>query len=308
MDFCFITVCAHRLLQSRSEMRITMEDFFTQDTIQLAECGRQDCSDMHSYGPGMRSIYILHYIIKGSGYIRYNGKTWHAVKGQCFLLFPYTMVSYYPDPEDPWEYAWVDFIGENASAYLADSCFTKEQPLCPFLEASRILPYFEKIRTLDWVSRNKQEANGLLLALLGLLKDTFPGKTASEENSRAARLSSALLLMKSNYRCADFTIEALCGMVHINRTSLYRLFKEQLCLSPKDWLTSYRLKQAGKMLSLGTSVKNTAYSCGFSDPLYFSRAFKKTFGIAPGAFRSSLIPAEKSQQLMGKERGSGQKA
>ena len=25
----------------------------------------QDCADLHSFGPGMREIYILHYVLRG---------------------------------------------------------------------------------------------------------------------------------------------------------------------------------------------------------------------------------------------------
>ena len=34
----------------------------------------------------------------------------------------------------------------------------------------------------------------------------------------------------------------------------------------------------------GITVKSTALSCGFSDPLYFSKVFRKTYGISPGEF------------------------
>jgi AraC-like DNA-binding protein len=35
------------------------------------------------------------------------------------------------------------------------------------------------------------------------------------------------------------------------------------------------------------SIKAVAAALGYSDPLYFSRLFKKTLGLSPRAYRSS---------------------
>lgn len=47
---------------------------FSKDTIFLVNYGRQNCEDMHSWGPGMRSCYVIHYVIRGSGYLECGKK------------------------------------------------------------------------------------------------------------------------------------------------------------------------------------------------------------------------------------------
>ena len=37
------------------------------------------------------------------------------------------------------------------------------------------------------------------------------------------------------------------------------------------------------------AVKSVAYDCGFSNPKYFSTAFKKKFGVSPSGFRKGLV-------------------
>lgn len=72
----------------------------------------------YRYGPGSRGIYIIHYVIKGSGFLHTNGKKYHIHKGESFIIYPNTVVYYYPDKADPWEYTWVDFgrlRGEKAA-------------------------------------------------------------------------------------------------------------------------------------------------------------------------------------------------
>lgn len=69
---------------------------------------------------------------------------------------------------------------------------------------------------------------------------------------------------------------------------LRRLFKREMGLTPLEYLTSLRMKKAEELLTgLGArerSMAEVAECCGFSDPLYFSRVFKKHFGCSPSAF------------------------
>ena len=114
--------------------------------------------------------------------------------------------------------------------------------------------------------------------------DKVTGKPISRKEDD--RLSTALLLIQGNYHKADFNVERLCTAMHVNRVTLYRLFSGKLGVSPNGYISHYRLEQGKKLLEMGFSVKNTALSCGFSDPFYFSRAFKVYTGMAPAAYKA----------------------
>ncbi len=79
-------------------------------------------------------------------------------------------------------------------------------------------------------------------------------------------------------------MEQLCQDMHINRVTLYRLFTDTFGTSPTHYISRYRLEQAKKLLGMGFAVKETASSCGFSDPFYFSRVFKAYTGISPSLY------------------------
>lgn len=58
--------------------------------------------------------------------------------------------------------------------------------------------------------------------------------------------------------------------------------------SPKEYLTEYRIKQACRLLRETTlSVSAIAYSVGFENNLYFSKAFRKQKGKSPSEYRES---------------------
>ena len=258
---------------------------YSEETVRLVGYGREDCSDLHSWGPGVRAFYIIHYVIRGAGFLEFGGKRFRIAAGESFLLYPYTELFYYPDPEDPWEYTWADFTGKEIGRLLSRTGFSFSWPVAPVIGAEDILPLFDRLGRLDFLSRGKGEANGLLLAILGVYGDIFPAPQvpARKEDDR---LSTALLLIQGNYHKADFNVERLCTAMHVNRVTLYRLFSGKLGVSPNGYISHYRLEQGKKLLEMGFSVKNTALSCGFSDPFYFSRAFKAYTGMAPAAYKA----------------------
>ncbi len=272
-------------------------DRYCPSSIQVVSCGRQDCSDMHQWGPGMRPCYILHYVIKGAGYLECDKKKYRIETGMCFLTYPFVKIRYYPDPNDPWEYTWIDFIGNDVPKYLAASGLNLRKPVSPVIEASAILPLFERLIKLDLHHRNKMEANGLMLAILGICADTLPADKDEAIPKEDLRLLTAILLIHTNYHQSSFHIESLCSKMNINRVTLYRLFQTRLGYTPSSYLLRYRLKQAQKMLLMGSSVKSASISCGFSDPFYFSKVFKQHIGVAPSEYsaRQSNLSLEENE-------------
>ena len=267
---------------------------YTEESIQLISCGREDCADMHSWGPGIRSCYIIHYIIRGAGWLECGRRRFRVEAGQSFLLYPYTLTRYYPDPELSWEYTWVDFVGKEAASLLADAGLSPSSPVTSRLSSPHILPLYERLTTLDIHSRSRREADGLLYAILGSYADAFSSSSASLRRSGNDRLSTALLLIQTGFHRPGFNVERLCLEMNINRVTLYRLFTDSLGISPNRYISRYRLEQAKKLLKMGFSVKNTALSCGFSDPFYFSKAFRSYTGDSPTAYRDRESDASSS--------------
>lgn len=80
----------------------------------------------------------------------------------------------------------------------------------------------------------------------------------------------------------DLNINKLCSLLNVSPSKLYRKIKELTNLSPNEFIRTLRLKKASELLiQKNCNVSEVAYLVGFSDPLYFSRCFKKQFGVAP---------------------------
>ena len=91
--------------------------------------------------------------------------------------------------------------------------------------------------------------------------------------------------LEDNVADSDVTVDSLAGYVGMGRTSMYNKLKGLTGKSPVELIQEYRLEKAIYYLKTGQySVSETSYKVGFSDPGYFSRSFKKHFGMSPADY------------------------
>ncbi len=88
-------------------------------------------------------------------------------------------------------------------------------------------------------------------------------------------------LENQSFNAVDFADEMCMSRVH-----LYRKLKTLTGESISGFVNTIRLKVAVKLLrETDMSIKQVAYTVGFSDPKYFSRCFKKKFGYQPSKMK-----------------------
>jgi AraC-like DNA-binding protein len=82
------------------------------------------------------------------------------------------------------------------------------------------------------------------------------------------------------------SVESLSRMAMMSSTKLKTKFKEVYGMKLYEYYNRHRLLKAKEMITVGrSSVKDAAYSIGFSNLSNFSRAFKKEFGVLPGQIK-----------------------
>ncbi len=92
----------------------------------------------------------------------------------------------------------------------------------------------------------------------------------------------------------EFNIDHLACALGLSRSSLYAKFKSLTGITPNDYILSKKIKRAAHLLQ-STQLQITEISdmLGFGSSRYFTRCFKKSFGIAPSEYRKKENSAEK---------------
>lgn len=88
-----------------------------------------------------------------------------------------------------------------------------------------------------------------------------------------------------------YSLESFIRTLPLNYDYVRKLFKKEVGATPHEYLTRARMERARSIILSGVTnrysdytVTQIAEACGFSEPLYFSRVFKKYFGVAPSLY------------------------
>lgn len=109
-------------------------------------------------------------------------------------------------------------------------------------------------------------------------KKQVSGMTAKDK----AFVKDVNQFMEKNLSDGDLNIAKLCRKTLMSRAKLYQKIKELTGCTPNELFRNYKLNKAAKMLKQGKyNVSEVSDLCGFSSIAYFSRTFKKHFGVTP---------------------------
>jgi len=102
-------------------------------------------------------------------------------------------------------------------------------------------------------------------------------------------LQQALDLVSDNIDNSDFGVSDFAASMCVSRSLLHKKLTALTDQSASDFINTVRLKRSKEIMMTGSyNVSEVAYSVGYSDPKYFSRLFRKHYGISPSEFLKEL--------------------
>ena len=99
-------------------------------------------------------------------------------------------------------------------------------------------------------------------------------------------LDKLTAIMAANLSNPDLNIDMLAREMGFSRTAFYLKVKRLTSTAPNDLVRNYRFKAAAEAIKASQeSLSDIAERTGFGSYSYFSKAFKKHFGISPKEYR-----------------------
>jgi len=79
-------------------------------------------------------------------------------------------------------------------------------------------------------------------------------------------------------------VDYLSSLVGLSRTQFYRKCQGLIGQTPNEFIINFRLNRAVQLLNAGHTATEAAFKVGFRDPSYFSKCFRKHFGMSPSRY------------------------
>ena len=234
--------------------------------IKLRFCGHSECLPLHSYGPGTRPYYLMHFVLSGKGRLVVN-KTEYQITENLGFGYP---------------------------------SLTKELSTEVFEEIKDLLDILISIKNNN--TKNDLYTNGILLLLLSKV-GTFieDSKELPERKSRQnseSHVQRAISIVEDFYG-RDLTVQYIADKLGLNRSYLSEIFSKQMGVPLKKYILDFRITQSEEFLFTSDwSVDYISQICGFNSPSYFSKIFKEYHGISPTEYRKSRHKREHQTVLV----------
>ncbi len=239
--------------------------------------------------PEGASTHLIIACLRGRGWVRAAaGRRFELERGDIIGLPAHQRHVYGADDDNPWSIAWVHFTGEESAAWLELGFGRSDTAVACHVPPDRLgalgLDRVHLVLEAGYGLRELADAAAGLrvtLASLSRLRVQTPASVSAQE-----RVAAAVERVRQDY-LSGFRVPELAAAAGLSVTHFTALFRAQTGFSPLDYLLRVRI-QRGAVLLLTSQlpVNQITTLCGFVDPYYFARCFKRIMGCSPRAYRA----------------------
>ena len=265
--------------------------------------GRSTEEDVLVRRPSGRLDYQLLYMVSGHADYLLDGE-WQTVgEGKIVLYRPQVPQFYRTYSQVPMLCRWVHFSGTEAAALLEECGMGHgnlfSPGLCPAAEALLKSMAGEMLHREPMYRIMLESQFRQAMALFGR---QMAQRKSSPADSGRQKMLSVMDYMNRHY-FESLQTEELAAHCGLSKYHFIHLFRMCTGMTPYAYLIRIRMERAQTLLQTGDmTVQEVAFVCGYQDPLYFSRAFSKHFGISPTDCKQRFFSENKQDSSTEKTR------
>lgn len=107
------------------------------------------------------------------------------------------------------------------------------------------------------------------------------------EGNHLMHLANAISYMEDHY-LEPLTLEGIASKSNISVRHLNWIFRSYYQMTPIAYMLTLRLERACSLLKHSSlTITQISYECGFNDSNYFTRQFRKAYGVSPKVYRQN---------------------
>ena len=280
-------------------------------------CGHYFCDDKYRVTRNNYGSFLLLFVKSGRGFVHIDGKKIVITENDLFLLDCYHHHSYGTWPGSTMETIWVHFEGRMAHNYFKAIAgesngvvLRSRNPQIVFNNLAFIYEQYHEKKSLSIVvSSTIQSADELKNFLVDVeRKGALNIRRSSVILNNKYILNILTEFLLENQVIVDhdniiredlltyitdnlqkpLTLEDLAGRVSLSPYYFARRFKKETGCTPHQYVLLSRINAAKHFLkATNLTVKEVAFSCGFSSESGFCIAFKRTMKISPTEYREN---------------------
>jgi len=255
-------------------------DYPVSHEIDFLFCGKAVYYTDHSYGPYIKDSFLIVYIESGTSTLHVGNTAYTIGENNLVIFYPNSGI-YYKNTEDcEWRIWWMGIDGAGVFSYLHMLNVSQEKPFLTVKASHDVLACFHEMNETIHSSSLEKKMLGL-----SLMYRIFSILAQDQMENPSSVLQNILHYIQYHYDTIG-NIAEIHRNFSMSKSSLWRLFKQETGMSPLEYLTEIRCRRACTLLTqTDFPIQSIAGSIGYSDPLYFSRVFRKSTGQSPREYR-----------------------
>lgn len=279
----------------------------TSQPLHFSVCGQLISPDGFLHHRRSFDFHVLILVTEGKLHITSNGIPRTVTEGQYLFLKAGEEHMGHMASDGRLSYLWVHFqadkefeaISEHTTAENLLPTAGSGQPLYSYLfpeygsilRPERISLLFHQLMDISFEEHTvfgNMPDYALSLLLMELSQEYDQARHSEAETRFNPVILSAAEWIK-RHCLQPFTVSELANELGYNADYLSSLFRRSMGISIIGYTNQLRIRTAKKLFSnYNPTVKEAAYSCGFSDEKYFMKVFKRIEGITPTEYKTAF--------------------
>ncbi len=221
------------------------------------------------------SAYTVALVIQGEGRLHTSCGSFGLESGTIF--FTYSAMPYYIENIHDLQYICIRFTGLRAMDLLERLPVSYAIPVV--YDTGHFIKLWSDAFDICKESNADLVCEGLLLYTLAhLCKDD----SAKAHTSRPSGILLAKQYVDASYTDPKLDLQSVSKRFSYDPKYFSSAFKRTVQIGFSDYLRDLRVGHAVTLIRSGiTNVGDLAELCGYSDPFYFSKCFKRKYGLSP---------------------------